>query len=171
MREFYDDPATRSRAMNAMWRSLDRQFADYFPQHLDDPDRDVLREAIWGVGYLGIGTEAGKLRAFFDQDDLRPDALFSYALSVPAEISRGRVRGMLRKIDDLAGGLTQAEQDLVMTALDERLIMHRLEPVFSAMPDGDPIAEEGQSEPSPEVGRNDPCPCGSGKKYKKCHGS
>jgi preprotein translocase subunit SecA len=22
-----------------------------------------------------------------------------------------------------------------------------------------------------EVGRNDPCPCGSGKKYKKCHGS
>ncbi len=23
---------------------------------------------------------------------------------------------------------------------------------------------------APEVGRNDPCPCGSGKKYKKCHG-
>jgi len=22
----------------------------------------------------------------------------------------------------------------------------------------------------PEVGRNDPCPCGSGKKYKRCHG-
>jgi preprotein translocase subunit SecA len=22
-----------------------------------------------------------------------------------------------------------------------------------------------------KVGRNDPCPCGSGKKYKKCHGS
>jgi preprotein translocase subunit SecA len=21
----------------------------------------------------------------------------------------------------------------------------------------------------PRVGRNDPCPCGSGKKYKKCH--
>jgi uncharacterized protein YchJ len=21
-----------------------------------------------------------------------------------------------------------------------------------------------------DVGRNDPCPCGSGKKYKKCHG-
>jgi preprotein translocase subunit SecA len=24
---------------------------------------------------------------------------------------------------------------------------------------------------SPKVGRNDPCPCGSGKKYKKCHGA
>jgi len=23
---------------------------------------------------------------------------------------------------------------------------------------------------APEAGRNDPCPCGSGKKYKKCHG-
>ena len=32
----------------------------------------------------------------------------------------------------------------------------------------------GTSEPyhrvGPKVGRNDPCPCGSGKKYKKCHG-
>ena len=24
---------------------------------------------------------------------------------------------------------------------------------------------------TPKVGRNDPCPCGSGKKFKKCHGS
>lgn len=23
---------------------------------------------------------------------------------------------------------------------------------------------------TPKVGRNDPCPCGSGKKYKQCHG-
>ena len=22
-----------------------------------------------------------------------------------------------------------------------------------------------------KIGRNDPCPCGSGKKYKQCHGS
>ncbi len=28
----------------------------------------------------------------------------------------------------------------------------------------------GPTEPSTTVGRNDPCPCGSGKKYKKCHG-
>ncbi len=25
-------------------------------------------------------------------------------------------------------------------------------------------------QPSPKVGRNDPCPCGSGKKFKRCHG-
>jgi len=32
----------------------------------------------------------------------------------------------------------------------------------------------GKQEPvrvGPRVGRNDPCPCGSGKKYKKCHGA
>jgi uncharacterized protein YecA (UPF0149 family) len=23
---------------------------------------------------------------------------------------------------------------------------------------------------SDKIGRNDPCPCGSGKKYKACHG-
>jgi len=22
----------------------------------------------------------------------------------------------------------------------------------------------------PKIGRNEPCPCGSGKKYKHCHG-
>jgi preprotein translocase subunit SecA len=27
-----------------------------------------------------------------------------------------------------------------------------------------------QRRQEPKVGRNDPCPCGSGKKYKKCHG-
>ena len=32
-----------------------------------------------------------------------------------------------------------------------------------------PTADEQQA--VHKVGRNDPCPCGSGKKYKKCHGS
>jgi uncharacterized protein len=27
-----------------------------------------------------------------------------------------------------------------------------------------------QAQTEPKVGRNDPCPCGSGKKYKRCHG-
>ncbi len=33
---------------------------------------------------------------------------------------------------------------------------------------GEPRAPIKREEP--KVGRNDPCPCGSGKKYKKCHG-
>jgi preprotein translocase subunit SecA len=27
-----------------------------------------------------------------------------------------------------------------------------------------------QASAGDKIGRNDPCPCGSGKKYKKCHG-
>lgn len=48
----------------------------------------------------------------------------------------------------------------------------------SAMQSNDPVeadtAEGDKQEPFvrdvPKVGRNEPCPCGSGKKYKQCHG-
>ncbi|MGA7178824.1 MAG: preprotein translocase subunit SecA [Thiobacillaceae bacterium] len=39
----------------------------------------------------------------------------------------------------------------------------------AAMPDSMPMAAASGSS-VPKVGRNDPCPCGSGKKYKHCHG-
>ncbi|MCC5882726.1 MAG: preprotein translocase subunit SecA [Halomonas sp.] len=41
------------------------------------------------------------------------------------------------------------------------------QPLAAAAPAGDsrPVRREG-----PKVGRNDPCPCGSGKKYKQCCG-
>jgi len=32
-------------------------------------------------------------------------------------------------------------------------------------------AKQSSSNSLPIVGRNDPCPCGSGKKYKRCHGA
>ena len=37
--------------------------------------------------------------------------------------------------------------------------------------DGEPLKIEGVRREGPKVGRNDPCPCGSGKKYKKCCGA
>jgi len=36
---------------------------------------------------------------------------------------------------------------------------------------GDDAAVRTVRREMPKVGRNDPCPCGSGKKYKKCHGA
>ncbi|MDO6444670.1 preprotein translocase subunit SecA [Colwellia sp. 1_MG-2023] len=38
---------------------------------------------------------------------------------------------------------------------------------FSHESSGDATAQQPQT---PRVGRNEPCPCGSGKKYKQCHG-
>ncbi|HWK60656.1 MAG TPA: SEC-C metal-binding domain-containing protein, partial [Eoetvoesiella sp.] len=41
----------------------------------------------------------------------------------------------------------------------------------AALSGADPgIAEAASAAAMPKVGRNDPCPCGSGKKYKHCHG-
>ncbi len=35
----------------------------------------------------------------------------------------------------------------------------------------EPTTPQTVQRPADKVGRNDPCPCGSGKKYKKCHGA
>jgi preprotein translocase subunit SecA len=45
---------------------------------------------------------------------------------------------------------------------DEALAAGEAAPAAVAPP---PFTRAGQ-----KVGRNDPCPCGSGKKYKHCHG-
>ena len=38
-------------------------------------------------------------------------------------------------------------------------------PVLAETPSEQPFVRDGR-----KIGRNDPCPCGSGKKYKQCHG-
>ena len=37
-------------------------------------------------------------------------------------------------------------------------------------PSGGPAVKQEPIKVGPKIGRNDPCPCGSGKKYKNCHG-
>ena len=39
------------------------------------------------------------------------------------------------------------------------------------MPARNVPVEKDKNDPFANVGRNDPCPCGSGKKFKKCHGA
>jgi preprotein translocase subunit SecA len=57
--------------------------------------------------------------------------------------------------------------------------MHFEHAEASALAAEEPVPEEIENEPvtaqpfvryGDKVGRNDPCPCGSGKKYKQCHG-
>jgi len=182
--------SARIKAMEAMWRSLWEPYSKYFARHLEEKDPKLVREALRGAGYFRLTGHADKIASYFDRDEpydhLREEALFAYALAMPGETTRGRVRGMLRKIDALAG-LTEAEEELVMFGLDERLRLHGLEPVFEKAPKGNEDAgnedagSEGAEYGAPEPvlppapvakpGRNDPCPCGSGKKYKKCCGA
>ena len=47
-------------------------------------------------------------------------------------------------------------------------------PSYATAPESGPAVKvsppAGGSGKKSEIGRNAPCPCGSGKKYKKCHG-
>ena len=162
-----------------MWNSMDRTFGPFFPKHLDDDDREVKKQAIAGIGYLGVHDSAEKLRSFFDDDDLRANALFAYTLAVRHEISRGRIRSLLRKIEETAKGLSEEEEQLVQIALDERLMLNGHDPMFfperyeegHAGHDHEHDHSPAPVTAPPTPGRNDPCPCGSGKKYKKCCGA
>ena len=182
----YADPQGRLKALKAMSRSLDKRFAAYPPRHLDDPDPALRSQAIWGVGYLGLTAETPRLEKFFDDEEFRSDALFAYALASPGETSPGRVPSLLKKIEKVSGGLSGDETDLVKLAIDQRLMLAGHKAVF--FPDdehdhehhhhghdhhhdhGHTHAEAPAATTPAKVGRNDPCPCGSGKKFKKCCG-
>jgi hypothetical protein len=167
--DLYQDPRGRAKALKAMARSFDRRFAAYPPKHLDDADGEIKREAIWGVGYLNLSSEAPRLSEFFEDADFRSDALFAYALAVPGETSPGRVGALMKKVEQAAGGFREDEEDLIRIALDQRLMLHGKSPVF--FPDEPEEEEESETiVAAPKPGRNDLCSCGSGKKYKKCHG-
>ena len=135
MVELYNVPAGRAKALEAMWRSVHPSFRDYFAKHLDDEELEVRRAAIWGVGYHGVRSALDKLRKLFEHDELRSDALFAYSLAVPAELSRGRMKGLLARIEKDAQGLSEMEEELVKAALDERLMLAGKEPVFRQQED------------------------------------
>ena len=62
----------------------------------------------------------------------------------------------------------QIERDFPLADLDEAidLLVDSVFTIADITRPRRPFARE-----APKVGRNDPCPCGSGRKYKQCHGS
>jgi preprotein translocase subunit SecA len=68
-----------------------------------------------------------------------------------------------------SGGRAAAARGASLPAAPQRRAQRTIEshgesPASAKSASGAPAARAG-----PRVGRNDPCPCGSGKKYKKCH--
>lgn len=187
IRELYEIPEVRGAALEAMWRSLDKRWAPQVKKHLDDPDLDLRRQALRGVGFLEIVSELGRLRKLFDDDDLREDALYAYALAAPApKLTQQTALQLFKKIESEAGELSESEIELVEQAIDIRLMRNGIEPIFTPFEDemehehehgeecDDPTHDHGEPAPAQAAsapGRNAPCPCGSGKKYKKCHGA
>ena len=78
------------------------------------------------------------------EDDTAPPVLSMYDENGPPSVSQQRV-------DDFGAA--------IWAVYDLRQLWKSLGPRVEAV------------RRAPEPGRNDPCPCGSGKKYKKCHGA
>lgn len=123
-------PECRAKVLEAMWRSLHPSFRDHFAKHLEDDDVEVRRSAVWGVGYFAVKPALDRLRALFNDEDLRSDAIFAYGLALPNDLSKGRAKGILKRIEQDAGGLSEVEERLAMAALDERLLLSGKDAVF-----------------------------------------
>ena len=67
-------------------------------------------------------------------------------------------------------GVNAAEDEIVAASPVEQTAENLPEELPDRPPPKAEVPPLPISEYSPNVGRNDPCPCGSGKKYKKCHG-
>jgi preprotein translocase subunit SecA len=136
-----------------MLQVLDTQWKDHLAA------QDHLRQGIHLRGYAQKNPKEEYKREAFE--------LFSDML--------GRIRH--EAIHLLAHLQVQAQQDV--EALEQQnqppREMHYLHPSAEAgapQEEGDEtaVAQRPVVRTQPKVGRNDPCPCGSGKKYKQCHG-
>jgi HEAT repeat protein len=173
--EAYEDESTRAAALQTMWRTLDERYRKYFALNLKNEDDEIRRQAVQGVGAFPLPELAFELIPLFQDAEVREEALFSYALAVKHNTTPKSVHKLYEMIAEKAGGLSDSEEETLSVALDRRLEREGFEPVF--MPDehdehdhddeAAPVQEPARSE---KIGRNDPCPCGSGKKYKKCCG-
>jgi len=118
---------------------------------------DYLRQGIHLRGYAQKNPKQEYKREAFE--------LFSQMLdAVKMDVTRILVNLRIQ---------TQEEATRAAEAIEERA--ERISNVTYTHPNEDgSVSQEAdlaaRLAPVPKVGRNEPCPCGSGKKYKMCHG-
>jgi preprotein translocase subunit SecA len=124
---------------------------------------DYLRQGIYLRGYAQQQPKQEFKRESF--------LLFAQMLdNIKAEVTRILARIHIRSEEEVAA--MEAEQQ--RQAMAKRLQFQHAE--ASAMGGDEPAPGAAAPPPAPamregpKIGRNDPCPCGSGKKYKQCHG-
>jgi uncharacterized protein len=133
-----------------------REAEDSLPLLLFDGDDGKPDYETWCLGYLD-GIEASD-SPWFEGDDAEP----VYDLTQPIEALAADARAdpsLFDGIEDLAAYRREAARNLVDTLIDIRDYWFDLR--TSRVP---------ARRDAPKVGRNDPCPCGSGRKFKQCHG-
>ncbi len=82
-----------------------------------------------------------------------------------------RVTDIIFRVHLEAGTRARNVWNVSQTSHDEvgQFAMAERQRAAAQAPQGEQKVKQIRLE-QPKVGRNDPCPCGSGKKYKKCHG-
>ena len=82
-----------------------------------------------------------------------------------------RVTDIIFKVHLEAGARARSVWNVSATSHDEvgQFAMAERQRAAAQAPQGEPVVKQIKLE-QPKVGRNAPCPCGSGKKYKKCCG-
>ena len=134
---------------NVMLQSLDT----HWREHLSALDH--LRQGIHLRGYAQKNPKQEYKREAFE--------LFEGLLDlVRKEVTRTLFTVQIRSQEDVEETAPRADVQNVQyhhSEFDEA----------QAEGDGEPVAQ-APADSGPKIGRNDPCPCGSGKKYKHCHG-
>ncbi|VVD88295.1 preprotein translocase subunit SecA [Pandoraea terrigena] len=136
---------------------------------------DHLRQGIHLRGYAQKNPKQEYKREAFE---LFAQLLETIKLEVTRVIMNVRIQSQeeleqaTEALDDSAGGLVNVEfkhDELETVGGDGAIDEDAGRPVVSALARAASAAVAG-GELLPKVGRNDPCPCGSGKKFKHCHG-
>lgn len=128
---------------------------------------DYLRQGIYLRGYAQKQPKQEYKKEAFE--------LFSEMLeNVKREVVTLLARVRIRSEEEVAA-LEAAERQQVEARLLQSQFQHQDAGGYSADEEAAAVlsAQNGVAQvrlDEPKVGRNDPCPCGSGKKYKHCHG-
>ncbi|WP_313173388.1 preprotein translocase subunit SecA [Stenotrophomonas sp.] len=120
---------------------------------------DYLRQGIYLRGYAQKQPKQEYKKEAFE---LFSEMLENVKREVITMLSRVRVRS-----EEEVLAMEQLERQQAEARLQMSQFQHQDNGGYSADEEAADVLDEANA---PKVGRNDPCPCGSGKKYKHCHG-
>lgn len=128
----------------------------YWPLLFEDEDGQALGND-WAVGFMqGVDAQSGSWEVLFEDAEAAeivvPMLMLAHEHDPDPEMRPEPIKDAQRGeiIEWMAAGLADAYRYFAE----------------ARMPPVDQVRREG-----PKIGRNDPCPCASGKKYKNCCGS
>ena len=140
---------------------------EYYPVMDEDwRNGDILWE-FWMMGFVAaMRLRPGAWEAIGRSDNARP----AKALKQMDELG-GIAVAFSEGKRPKAGKLAKQAPALIPDLVED--LNHFAKSQLPGLPSGFPLAANMTSAPvsAPKVGRNDPCPCGSGKKFKKCCGA